>query len=181
MIKNIHIVNESIKFGWQSYIRNFMFFTGLLCALLLFYSGQDYAISSLKNNIPVLAVLFLFIFSLNTAVSIGLNNISLFFTEDKKAGFQDMFEKQHVFFSFVGAWLIYTLIVVAGLLMLVVPGIVWSARFMFYKYFIIEKEMSPIESLKKSYEISGDYLKELILLEIFIVCFNVLCHNLFFF
>ena len=33
---------------------------------------------------------------------------------------------------------------------MIVPGIIWAIKFQFFSYFIVDKEVGPIEALKKS-------------------------------
>jgi len=52
----------------------------------------------------------------------------------------------------MGGTIIYGLIVCAGLLLLIVPGIIWALKYSLYGYFVIDRNMGPLEALKASAE-----------------------------
>jgi uncharacterized membrane protein len=45
---------------------------------------------------------------------------------------------------------LYGLIVLGGLILLIVPGIIWGIQFQFFAYYILTEGCSPVEALKKS-------------------------------
>lgn len=51
---------------------------------------------------------------------------------------------------YVVGTVLYTLIVIGGLILLIVPGIIWSIKFQYYTYFVVERGMLPVEALKRS-------------------------------
>ena len=46
--------------------------------------------------------------------------------------------------------ILFSLIVLAGFVLLVVPGIALSVMLQYYSYFIIDKNMGPVEAIKAS-------------------------------
>lgn len=56
--------------------------------------------------------------------------------------------------NFIAGTVLYALIVIGGLLLLIVPGVIWSIKFRFYAYLIIEENLGPIEALKKSAQLT---------------------------
>jgi hypothetical protein len=59
--------------------------------------------------------------------------------------------------AFVG-WILYCAMVWVGWLFFVLPGFIALLRFAFFPYFIIDKNMGPIDALKKSYEVTTDHM-----------------------
>jgi hypothetical protein len=167
------LINEALVFAWKAYKNNLVFFIGLLSGLMLFYSGQDLSMVKMKGDLAFFIPLLVFIFILNNAAAIGLTNVSLLVSENKKASYADLFSQQQVFFKYLASWALYILIVAAGLVLLIVPGIIWSIKFMFYKFLVVEKEYTPVESLKLSAELTKPYIWELFLLETLLICLNI--------
>ena len=50
--------------------------------------------------------------------------------------------------------ILYGLIVLAGMILLVIPGIIWAVKLQYFSYFIIDKKLAPIEALKESSRIT---------------------------
>jgi uncharacterized membrane protein len=59
-------------------------------------------------------------------------------------------------------------------ILLVIPGIIWSIRFHFFSYLIVDKGVSPIEALKKSSKITKGTKWDLFLFGILLVFINIL-------
>lgn len=66
------------------------------------------------------------------------------------------------------------LVVLAGLVLLIVPGVIASIAFLFTSYLIIDKGRGPIEAMKESYRMTKGHWMELFLLLLAIVGINLL-------
>ena len=87
---------------------------------------------------------------LRVIISIGMIKIALKFLTDEKPEFMDLFRFQGNFWRMVGGSILYGLIVVAGFILLIVPGIYWAIKFQWYGYLIVDQKLGPINALKKS-------------------------------
>jgi uncharacterized membrane protein len=61
------------------------------------------------------------------------------------------------FCYFVAAFFLFGLAVIGGMILLIIPGIIVAVMLGYYKYEILEKEISPLESLKASRQITKGY------------------------
>jgi uncharacterized membrane protein len=61
-----------------------------------------------------------------------------------------LFDAWDCFWRMVGAGILYGLIVLAGIILLIVPGIVWAVKFSLCFYFVIDKGLGPVQALKAS-------------------------------
>ena len=89
-------------------------------------------------------------FVVKNLVDIGLIKIALKFNDNQKVDYKDLFSGTKVFWKYVGGSILYGLIVFAGFLLLIIPGIIWSIKFQYYSYLIIDKGLGPIDALKQS-------------------------------
>ena len=71
-----------------------------------------------------------------------------------KGEFADLFSCFPLFFKFLFSYILYSLIVCGGYVLLIIPGIIWGIKFWFFDYFVIDKWLGPVEALKKSYGIT---------------------------
>jgi len=68
----------------------------------------------------------------------------------KKASFEDLYSHYNLVLNYAVASILYGLIVLAGYILLIVPGIVWTIKYQFYSYFVVDKGMGPLEAIKAS-------------------------------
>ncbi len=63
----------------------------------------------------------------------------------------------HQIMQAIVAWILYNVIGLLGLLLGVVPGVIWFMRAAFYPWIIIQKDITAIEALKESFYDSRPY------------------------
>lgn len=142
--------NEAIKFGFESAKSNLAFFIPLLLIVFIIDNLSGATSSSLKNN-PVASFILLLIFWLiSMIVELGLIKISLNFVDKKKPSFSDLFSESSLVLRFIGATFLYVVIVLAGLILFIIPGVIWALQFGYYKYAIVDKNAGVLESLQIS-------------------------------
>ena len=146
---------EAIKFGWKTMKGNLGFFIVLLIILFLISFIPNQISEKLKDDYSVLSFITTIIgWILNTIVSLGIIKIALRFVNNEKGELSDLFSQYYLFFKYVLASIVYNLIVFVGLILLIIPGIIWGIRYQFFVYFLVDKKTGPMEALKKSSEIT---------------------------
>ena len=151
------IIGDVLSFGWGVMKANLWFFVGvgivggiinLLPALvnnLIHFAGlpeQDVLLITLPIMVIGWVVSFI--------ISIGFTKIALSFCDARKPTFGTLFDFYGCFWRYVGAGLLYGLIVLGGLCLLIVPGIIWAVKFSLCYYFVVDKGLGPIQALKAS-------------------------------
>ncbi|MDP6642352.1 MAG: hypothetical protein QGF74_03165 [Candidatus Nanoarchaeia archaeon] len=89
-----------------------------------------------------------------TLITMGVTKISLKFSNNEEGEYEDLISCYPLFFKYLASSIVYMLIMMGGLLLLIIPGIIWAIQFQFYNYFIIDKGLGPIEALKSSSRIT---------------------------
>ncbi|MBU1888281.1 MAG: hypothetical protein KKB46_03710, partial [Candidatus Omnitrophica bacterium] len=151
---------EALRFGWVTMKNNIGFFIGILMMAGLFAVASGIITKTVELNKGNNAVIFLLlviaiaIWALQRVVEMGSMRIALKFNDKEKPIFSDLFSCFHLFFKYIAGTILYLLIMIGGLCLLVVPGIIWMIKFQFFGFLIIDKNLGPIEALKKSYEIT---------------------------
>ena len=178
-------LNDVLTFGWQVMLRNFSFFTGvglLWVAVIYTPAIAEMVIqeSGIANPILVsyIAILKIIGFGMSCLVSIGMVKIALSFCDEYRPPASTLFDAYGCFWRYVGATLLYGLIVVFGLLLLIAPGIYWGTMFAHFRYFVVEKGLGPIDALRASARTTNGVKWELFglnLLCYFINVAGVLC------
>lgn len=130
---------EAIKFGWESMKSHFDFWIGILLVVMI--------ISSVAAN-----YFFLLPLLVSPILQMGMQRISIKLADARKPDFKDLFTPLtwQLFINYILGTFLYGLIVAAGFLLLVVPGIIWAIKFQFVGYLIVDKGMKAMEALRKS-------------------------------
>jgi uncharacterized membrane protein len=149
--------SDVLSFGWRIMKTNFWFFVGIVFVFLIVIYLPAIAILVLRNqHLPKASDITLGIllrvlgWLISIVVTIGLVKIALSFCDGRKPPFATLFDAWDCFWRIVGATVLYILIVSAGIILLIVPGIVWAVKFSLCYYFIIDKGLGPVEALKAS-------------------------------
>lgn len=171
---------EAIKYGWRTTVDNFFFFVIIVLVTGVINYGpaifNRLSGSQAKFN-PAATVFFVIIclvfWILNIIVSLGLMKISLKFVDNQKPDLNDLFKYYPLFFKYFVSSLLYGLIVLGGLILLVVPGIIWAIKYQFYGYYIVEGA-GIMESIKKSGQLTTGVKWDLLVFDILLCLINLL-------
>lgn len=187
-MKKAFIINESIEFGWNKFKANFapLLITVLIMmygpqflylpAYLIFWIGflgialQFYPLSCI-GFYTSFQLLLLMIFC-SIFMRLIFYKVTLMAHDNMKFKPINIFEMIEVFLKYFAGSLLYGLIVFCGLILCIVPGIIWGIKLQFFAYLIIDKKMGPIEALTKSWNITKGSKWNLFLLGIMSLLIN---------
>jgi len=96
-------------------------------------------------------------------------NITLRLNKKGEPDFKDIYSAGPYFGKFILAAILYGLLVLAGLILCVIPGIYWAIKYHFFGYFVLEQNMDPLDALKRSGEITKGSMWNLLLLFIIFI------------
>jgi len=105
-----------------------------------------------------LAILVLFVIAIEVIFMPALYLTQIKSVRGETVGLKEMVKAG---LPFVGRYILVSLmtatIVVVGLLLLIVPGIIWLRMFWFAPYHMLDKNLSPVEAMKQSRAASKPY------------------------
>ena len=90
-------------------------------------------------------------------ISYGVNWIFL------KAARNEPFKTYDMFMAFQNIWnavianVLVSIIIVIGIVLLIVPGIIFACRLAFVPFLVMDQKLEPIEAIKKSWEMTQGY------------------------
>jgi uncharacterized membrane protein len=160
-------IKESIKYGWQKFKENVeisLFATLLILAVGALTGGG-------KGGgflFGILAMVFLII------IRIGYTKIFLRTYDGDKPMFSDIFKEYELFWKYIGVSILVPLVVLGGLLLLVIPGLIWAVRFSFSPIILVDTKSGPVVSMKESYAITKGKFWKLLLFWLTIAGLNIL-------
>jgi len=174
-------IGEVFKQAWDLTKKNFGFLIGVFVFITIINLVFSALLGLLQKNLSegfIYGALYLVVYVLSIVVSsvlaLGTVKITLALADQKAASFNDLFSTLNLFWKYLGASILYGLIITGGLLLLVVPGLRWAVKYEFFVYPIVEKNAGVVESLKISGAITRGSKWPLFFLLILVMLLNLL-------
>lgn len=162
-------IEASIKYGWEKFKTNLnLCLTSTLFMLALGSLGE------ITNKNKGVGILSLALIVLLIIIRIGYAKIFLRIHDGESPKFTDLFTEYKTFWRYLGVSVLTGLAVIGGLLLLIIPGLIWAVRFSFAPVIVIDTKSGPIVSMKESYAITNGYFWKLLLFWLTIIILNVL-------
>jgi len=148
-----------ISFGWETFKKRAWFFVGANVVIALIYvaasaltSGIDALLGGSAKEPTFLGSLA--DFALTTLIGMGVT--AFYLAAHDSPGTVDLTPLWHPrpFWKYIGASLLVGLTIVAGFILLIVPGIIFALMFMFTTFIVIDRELGPLEAMKDSKDIT---------------------------
>lgn len=158
-------VKQPIEFAWSEFKKKGLFwilvslipvlpFLPLLIAVPLLIFGLSLPSVSdiaVMVGIPTMAVLLLGAFIFSLFFQVGLIKMTLGAIDGKQTSAGDFFRVSPIaVLNFVLTMFMYSILVVVGLILLIVPGIYWAIKYGYAGYSVLDKGYSPIRAFKES-------------------------------
>ena len=83
-------------------------------------------------------------------IGMGVTNAFLSITRGKKVTMETFTSMLPRVFNYLAAQFLMLLIIFGGFILFIIPGLIFSIKYMFTLYLVIDKGMGPIEALKAS-------------------------------
>lgn len=148
---------DVLGFGWRVMKAYFGFFCAVVAIFMFISSVPDIiryisSHSAASRDVKLLVAFITFIVGLvvDSILGIGIIKIGLSFCDEIKPQVAMLFDAWDCFWRYLGARVVFMLIVLGGLLLFIIPGIIFSIQFSLWPYFVIDKGLGPIEALKAS-------------------------------
>ena len=142
----------ALRFGWETFKRRPWFFIGSTLIIMLvsglidaFARGIDAAISGSADEPSLLGS----VISLVGGTLINMGATAFYLAAHDNPDAVDLSALWHPrpFLKFLGASILLMLAIVAGLILLIVPGIIFALMFMFTTFIVIDRDAGPIEAI----------------------------------
>jgi uncharacterized membrane protein len=170
---------SALRFGWETFKRRPWFFVGATFVMLLI-SGLIDAFSSLIDSSitgfsdqPSIAGTVINI-GLGTLLNMGATAFYLAAHDSPETAELSLLWHPQPFWKYLGMSILLALAVVAGLILLIVPGIILALMFMFAPFIVIERGLGPIDSMNESSRITRGHKWPLLGLLALLVLINLL-------
>jgi uncharacterized membrane protein len=145
-------IADALSFGWDRFKAN-LGPLAITIAVVIFVEIVLSVISSGQTGFARF-LLGIVTFCIGQIIAMGWVRISLNIVGGRPAGVSDMWERLDLFLPYVVAAVIFSVMVGIGLFLLIVPGVYLALTFGFYGFNVMDKEMSPLDALKRSAELT---------------------------
>lgn len=169
-----------IKGAWAVTKKKFSFLVGLTLGLVILQFLSGFLGGSLEKNSPILFALFQIVITvLSIIVTMGVQWIALKLLRDEPVILGNLLDPMGLFWRYLGASIVYGFVVFVGLILLIVPGIVWGLKYRLVWYLVLDKKLPVFEAFKESGVMTYGYKKDIFLVGILLGLIN-LCGVLLF-
>jgi uncharacterized membrane protein len=159
-------VMESWKYGWGAFKKNWQiliyatavpFLVGTLMSELFKADELKKGVSTVVYPMLVLVLYYIVKYLLQTLFNIGQTRINIdasYGRVEEKPKYSDLFNSQGIYMRFLMVSILYSLIVLGGFILLIIPGIYIALRYCFAPILVIDKKMGIGEAFDKSKEMT---------------------------
>ncbi len=144
-------VSEALRYGWTTTTANLWYLAGLAVLMVLVSWLPGFIVDHGGDSLGFASlIVMLAAWVLQLGMSIGLIAVVLKIIDGMVPPMSEVFNHFNLFFRYLGASLLYSLIVFLGLILLIVPGVIWSLKYSLFAYYIVDKNVGVMESLHLS-------------------------------
>ncbi|MFA7310165.1 MAG: hypothetical protein WC050_04655 [Candidatus Paceibacterota bacterium] len=175
---NTFSAGDMIRFGWETFKKRPWFFIMVQICITIIgviasqMSGQVDKAGSGPALVLALAGVFA---GIVIQILLGMGTISFALKAHESTDavrIEDLWAPG-TFWKFLLTSIVVSLITVAGLILVIIPGIIWGLRFMFAKYAVVDRGLSMSAALAESTRITSGHKWELLLLAVLIIVINI--------
>jgi hypothetical protein len=168
-------IGEAVDFAWSAYRRRWGPFTGVLVAMLGAWVVLEIVVVA-TARLGILAwvlahIAFLLCFA---GMEVGLLRIGLALEDGRNPRLADAFKHFNLGPSFLAGQLLYLAMVLAGLVLLIVPGIFLATRFALCGFQIAAGDGGVLRSFKQSADLTRGVTGRLAATLVTLFVFNLL-------
>ena len=173
--------SNAVQFGWgnvKSDLRFFIIITLIYVAILVIVGAIFDNFMSIKMNNNTKISFNVVSWVINSILTIGFMKISLNYVDNKKSNdiseIFSGFSSGRVIGNYLLASFLYGLICLVGLILLVLPGIIWSIKYSYTLYLVVDKNMNAVQAIKMSGKITNGFKIDLCIFGLLLFCIAVL-------
>ena len=172
-------IGSAIRFGWETFNKRPWFFVGASVVIALAYLvvgsisvGIDASLTGSLDETTAAGAVVDWIPS--TLISMGVAAFYLKAHDTTDAVSLSLLWHPHPFWKYFAATIVVWIGIILGLILLIVPGIIFALMFMFATIIVIDRERGPIEAMKESMRITRGHKWPLLGFALVLVLLNVL-------
>jgi hypothetical protein len=149
-------IGEVLRFGWNKLKENWFFLLSYLVLVNIICAGGYLFGLPIGQSAPKTWILVqIFLFVLNMTFGMGLIKANLTIADGEKPSWSYIYSQFPLLFKYFFGALLYVIVVLLGLILFIVPGLVWGVKYLLFSYAVVDKKFGPIEALEESSRITN--------------------------
>lgn len=166
---------QAIRFGWNRMKDNLGFFIIFLIILFVLQGFFGFFAELFTGRLQYLSLLFsLGYWAVSMVTSIFLVKIGIKLYDNEKLGSYEFLSfSSSLFFRFLLGYVLYSFLVLIGLILLFVPGIYFAIKYQFVQYLIVDVDADVIDAFKESGRMTDGQKWNLFLLMLLFLVINI--------
>lgn len=153
-MNNKFSIGEAIKAGWEKAKSNVGSFFLILVGSWIISAIISAFATGVKDTPALVMLITLLSWLVGIFLQMGIFRVALKVLDGGKAAMADFALNPEQFGKFLLGAIFYSIITGVGFVLLIIPGIIWGIRLQFIPYLIIEKNLNPMDALKRSWDIT---------------------------
>ena len=148
-------VGASYGNGWRQMWKHFLklFLIGIIALIISIPAGIGG-----NDEVTILGVLgFIYLILIVNLIDYGVLFAFLKAVRSDKPEIKDMFEAFRNYWNAVLANILVGAIVIIGLVLLIIPGIIFACKLAFTPYLVVDRKMGVIEAVKESWSMTNGH------------------------
>lgn len=125
------------------------------------------------HNNPVAFIWSIVSAIVSLIIQVGIIKIVLDLYDGKPLNLANLYLMSHLAPRFLGASILYGLMILVGFVILIIPGIYLAIKLQFYSFLIVDKNAGVVGSLKKSWALTQGASLKLFLFTLAIIILNI--------
>jgi hypothetical protein len=163
---------EALRFGWKKTTENLKPLL-IIGAVGAFLALLNQALTNPDNPTGLGALLGLAIQVLQVAVTLAYVRVALKLHDGQPVDLSRPADLLANFLTFLLTTVLYWLIVAVGLVLLIVPGVVWGLKFGYAPFLVVDKKLDPLEALRESSRITQGLKGQLLVFALLLCAVNL--------
>lgn len=165
-----------IRYGWGVFRDHAPFLIGLYVFLIAFALANQFIATVLAREVSLMLGSGVFLAGLLFSVLLwmGLKHLMIRLVRRQRVRHEMLLTPAPHLGSYIVATLLYQLVTLIGFLLFIIPGIIWSVQYLFFRHLIVDRGLGPFEALSMSAKITEGVRGELFLFVLALVCINLL-------
>ena len=171
----IFTIKEIVQYSRKAskkYMSKFLLGFGMYIVAQIISGAFGYSEESGNVQLRNLAITWV-IMLVSARIGLWYKNLALNIVHNVKAKSADVFVGFQMYIKYLAAYVLVYIIVVLGLILFIVPGIVFWIKLSMVPYLILDKQMKPIQAIKSSWKMTTWFAGDILLLNILCGLINI--------
>lgn len=167
-------ISEAVTFGWNTMRANVGFFIALVTLTFSIHLVTVIAEKLIGEGHPFVSiVIFIATWMIGLVLQVVYIRVGLRFYDGEECGLEDLLASPRLLAKLFVGGLLYGVVVLIGLLLLILPGVIWAMQFQFFSYLLVDKGLGLMEAFKRSAALTKGSRATLFFFWVLLFCINL--------